>query len=737
MRTSKPLVALWGLLLAAPIGAAESDPCTAPESPPDLAFELSIAESAVFQQGAPIPLRLSFATTTADRYLVDPRWSQGDRRSGFETYCVEPAAPDPLDFYEGVVMGPVGASPSVPLDPRVPFTMRVELNEWRTLVAGRYRVFVVSRRLVSTPDASATRRTGRQGIFLRSNVVELEVRSASKAWVKQQIQKAAQSLAPASPLEEAQRGAHVLRFLNTVESTRALAAAFLSRPDDTILRGELLQGLYGSPYRDLALSALKKELAAPTHPIREGFLSALVTFEIASDPAWRVSAGSPGHWGTFPAYFKERTSHSEALKQAELHQLASVAGRKRGAARATSLATVLQMSGTDQVLADTVRPQLIADFGELSEREQTNWLALSWPLLRSPQMLPVLLRLAGQQRSPRDLRNAVLRDLYDLDPRKGRELILGDLVDPDAEPTRETIDLLPHEDIVPALEPALARIAYARPRNADYLLVEGDADVGALAIVNRALERSQSCSPQAAMLRYLLRVDPDAAAKRIEAVLQERERTHCYATLFQDLKTLGPTVEPLAIAALDDPSLEVAAAASRALSRWGSSGVEAPLWARLQRVHDESVGKEESLEASFTGGRTQPPGGSKIEANLVAALLDGVAWTCGPEKMLRLLALASTSSQRNQINSMLAAWARVPVEIREVCPPLSPQPTFWTLQYQDISQSRLLFLMDHGPFPKRLLLRDSGKCAGAEATYETLRAAAERDGLALERAQDP
>jgi hypothetical protein len=736
------LVAMGSLLAAAPIGAAEMDPCAAPDGLADVTLELSIADSPVFREGEAVPLRLSFSTTTPDRYLVDPANPRTGRRHGFEAYCVEPTAPDPLLFYEGRVQADFHpSSPSRLLDARVPFATEVDLNEWRTLTAGRYRVFVVSHRVQRLADPGAADPVAKLGMRLRSNTVGLEVRSASAAWVKQQMLSATQSVTPLSPKEKARRGARSLRFLNTQESTKALAALFLSYDHGWEIREELLQGLYGSPHRDLALRAMEGELSAPAHPITSEFVSSLVAFEIAADPAWRVSPGSLGHWASFQVYWEARTVHSEALKQAALLRLAAVAGRKRGAARATSLATVLALSGTDRALANSIRPQLLANWKELPVSDQAMCLGRSWPIVRSPDMVPILLRMAEQPGSSRPLRNAVLRDLYDVDPWKARELILSDLLDGSANPGRDLIELLTPAGIARAVGPAIARIAYTHAWEADYVLLESYADSSAVSIVEAAFRRDRpgtfACAHQAAMLRYLLRVGPEVVAPTIEAALHERDDTACYRTIFGDLRTLGPAVEPIAIGALDDPSPEVVVDASRALSRWGSSDAESAIWARLQRFHDEWAGKEASLEASPAAGLGRPKE-SRVGAALISALLQGLAWTCPPQKLLRLRDLALTTSDKRGIDAATATWGRVPVVIRASCEGPSPQPRFTVLQYQDLSQTELLLKMSQGPLPQRWLFSPGG-CdpASSQAAYETLRAAAAQDGLALGREEHP
>src|ERR1019366_7350283 len=99
-----------------------------------------------------------------------------------------------------------------------------------------------------------------------------------------------------------------------------------------------------------------------------------------------------------------------------------------------------------------------------------------------------------------------------------------------------------------------------------------------------------ACDPQSRMLRYFLRVAPDYGAQQVRASLSARKGTGCYRFLLQELGDRLPAAQQSAIEALDDPDPEVVQDAAIALGRWGTADAEAPLWARLERLHREWAG---------------------------------------------------------------------------------------------------------------------------------------------------
>jgi hypothetical protein len=148
-------VPLGLLLLALPgLAAEKQDPCAAASSTSDVRFELALKDhGAIFQAGEIVPLALSFSSSIKGRYTAADRNYDRSGRLGEEQYCVEPEAADPLESYfkAGAFIG--GGIGGIRLLDETPFTANAELNEWRSLAPGHYRVYAISHRVSRPRDA--------------------------------------------------------------------------------------------------------------------------------------------------------------------------------------------------------------------------------------------------------------------------------------------------------------------------------------------------------------------------------------------------------------------------------------------------------------------------------------------------------------------------------------------------------------------------------------------------------
>src|SRR5262249_11521887 len=131
---------------------------------------------------------------------------------------------------------------------------------------------------------------------------------------------------------------------------------------------------------------------------------------------------------------------------------------------------------------------------------------------------------------------------------------------------------------------------------------------------------------------YFLRVAPAYGAQEVAATLRNRQDTGCYRSLLNDLDDKFAPAQQTALDALHDPDLEVVQNAVLALGHWGSAEAEAPLWARLERFHQEWAGRAGELR--ITPGKESPGAQAKsLEEALVAAIAQGNSWGCPPDKL--------------------------------------------------------------------------------------------------------
>ena len=363
-------LAFAALLLAAPGWAAQDDPCSS-ASTSDVRLTLAVKDGrAVFQKGEIIPLVLSFTSTAKDRYQADVRNYDRSGRLGIEYYCVEPEAPDPLASYfkyGSFIGGGLGGTRKLDASP---FTAEADLNEWRSLAPGHYRVYAISYRVWRPPDPGERTPYGRIAVVVRSNVVELDVKPADAAWQREQIRSARQVLAGASSPEAVRSAARVLRFLSTKESTRQLARRFSGLNAEQPGGWDLMFGLFGSPYRKLAIDSMREQIAVPDHPITSEFLNALVNLQVSADPAWDPPPTDQAQMAAAQEFRKRRQEHTQALTRAETEAAAAALARKTGRARALTLNGLLMAGGGDPELAGKIRPALIAAWPDLPPAAQ-------------------------------------------------------------------------------------------------------------------------------------------------------------------------------------------------------------------------------------------------------------------------------------------------------------------------------------------------------------------------------
>ncbi|MGO9130659.1 MAG: hypothetical protein ACLQIS_13125 [Bryobacteraceae bacterium] len=659
---------------------------------------------------------------------------------------MEPAAPDPLETYfnAGAFLGG-GLGSTRELD-ATPFIVEAELNEWRSLAPGHYRVYAISHRVWRPPDPSEETPYGRVSEVLRSNAVELQVNSPDPGWQDEQFRSAMQTLAGAPSPEDARRAARVLRFLNTPDSTRQLARLFWGVNQPQPFGWDLMLGLYGSPYRKLAIDSMHDQIAVPDHAITAEFLHTLVDLQVSADPA------SDPPLGAERQLWEGRQAHTQALMKLEIQKVVAALPGRTGRTRALTLYGLLMSGGSDQTIAQTIRPALIAAWTDLPREAQQELIEFRWPLIAGPEMLPILRQVVAEPPPTARAwaamtRNAALKHIQELDPTEGRTLILRDALDRNAEPGLKLIQLLPTEDIAAVLRPAVERIGHDDARELDYELLDRYADGNVLKVVQAVFEEhlgTWACAPQSAMLRYFLRVDPAYGARQVSASLNARKDTGCYRQLLQSLGTELPQVQQRAIQALDDSDPELVQDAVVALGRWGLADAEAALWARLRRFHQDWAGREGQLRAVPFDRRSPGSQAAALEEALVSSIAQGNGWICPPDKLARLEGLVSTKGQGQQIEGWIRQWEQASALIMPAWFP-EDAPTFSVLQYNSLTEEQLCLKLGQFPRGTQLMLQfwQPGQIsppvsmALQEALYEHMRTVAEKNGVTLGKANHP
>jgi len=314
-------ISLIGWTLAA---AHSPDRCTLASTVADAKLTLSTRDSQTrFREGEIIPLVLSFTSTQESRYRVTDRSYDRIGRLGIDTYCLEPDTRDPIADYLSMAAGIGGGIGGEQWLSKEPFTATADLNEWKQLGVGHYRLWVVTSRV--------------RAVTLRSNTIEFDVIATDAASRARELQELTATY-ESSNSEQQKGAARRLRFLNTRQSAATLARLFWSRNDQPG-GWELLFGLFGSPYRTDVVAAMNREINNPEHPITQEFLDMLVSLQVgpaAPLPSESDSAGLRAWMESLEAIRTRRTGMMKAALAATVAALP----QKRGPAHAITLQTL-------------------------------------------------------------------------------------------------------------------------------------------------------------------------------------------------------------------------------------------------------------------------------------------------------------------------------------------------------------------------------------------------------------
>jgi hypothetical protein len=264
--------------------------CSAPiSSPSDLNVQLiAHGGQTLFRQGERIKLKIRYTSPSREKYLLDNRsYDRSGRLDGVDLLCLEPnGGTDPLDdyfhSYGGFIGGGLSSEEQIGISP---LTTGLELNEWKSLPPGKYRLSILSNRIFAGKE-SDYKTWNRTPVPGQSNWIRFQVVSAEPAWQSSALSSAVRTLdSPKSTQDEREDAAKVLRFLNSEDAARELVRRFSNSQGN--LRWEFEAGLYGTHYRETAIQEMRAVLRNSQGVPKEWFVDLLVILEMQSDPKFR------------------------------------------------------------------------------------------------------------------------------------------------------------------------------------------------------------------------------------------------------------------------------------------------------------------------------------------------------------------------------------------------------------------------------------------------------------------
>ena len=655
-------------------------------SPADVSLNLSLNHGQmVFREGELIDLAAEYKARVPKKYIIGPTREGIMALPGVEAFCITPnIGRNPFDGFKGAMggwglgsaggsfgsaEGPMGFASGQPLGLK-PYAVNLELNGWRVLPPGTYKLTLASKRIFALTNNNQLpprdnmlpfggKPIGGRPITLRSNTVEFQVVKADPEWQATQFSVLKRVLdAPDSTYEEKKHAVHVMRFLDTEASTRELARPFWSTEQP--FGWDMLLGLFCSDHRAVAIQEMRAALKDPQHPVTKDFVELLAALEMQIEPKYRLPERETMSKEDWQKIYDADWAELQRRIAEYMAVAASALETKGGAAQAVSASELLVSTpdATPEMKAQW-RRQLISSWDSLSVQQQNDLLNMHWEQIEGSEWLPVLQRIVAGEPHPYPHpsdpdRSAALLRTYELSPALGRALILKEIVAGRGDIDVNVLAMLPDREL-PEIDQELVAKIKGEGKFTDYPMVERYASARMLPQVQAAYAAAAgrwACSLQTSFLRYFLRVSSDYGVKQAAYALHQRRETRCYTT---ELSQLGrfiriPQLEQVTASALEDRDLDVARDAALALQSFGSPNAEAALWARLERLHSKWEGAPDKFLDAHTG-MLKDQADRDREASLVQAIINGQAWFATEERLRRVEELSSPS-ERNVVASI-------------------------------------------------------------------------------------
>jgi hypothetical protein len=677
-------------------------------NPSDLHFRLDIEGARrTFQLGERIPILLSFASDTPRKYKLNGATYDRSGRLPTEEFVTErDDVTDPYrDYFRSGVMGWIGGGiRSDPVLEQKPFEIHLDLNSWfRFDSPGAYRLYLESHRLSREREAGETGEQNTVAFAATSNIVELEItddpqwRNTKLAEIRAILEQP-EPKPPANPLSDAQNLSDALNLSDTQDRARR-ELEYLGTPGAVELAFEFAHRTSNAPGA-LFLTAARDR--AQMVSLYDAYLAASDVGFSAFDIRLRAMFSLPSQARTFPVFVwqdpqdpaeqamlrknvEARQKVFEELAREQAIRLIASLASKEPAARKASAAAIAELAPEAARSAGIVPPddygltraQLISQFPQFPDEQKAELLGQKWDLVRGREMIPVLKRVleqavlkpapmlalpVGVWGTAQGAAENALRRLMELSPQEATRVIRADLTAPN--PRFAAFDALefPPQDIP---EGDANFTALLKSNFTIGLALTARFGTSALAGQMKELYGGKpwACRSEEHFMTYFARtLPPDESRPLLKHAMVDRGIRACYRTLIGQVANVvwNDVIEQQASATLDDPDLETAADAARALSSHGSAKIEPLLWERLEQWSEKWRGRAQELEVHPITG-TVPNAEARLGTTLFESIAQAQGWVLDEPRQKRLLTLCIDDSCRKRWTAARANVLRIDV----------------------------------------------------------------------------
>jgi hypothetical protein len=405
---------------------------------------------------------------------------------------------------------------------------------------------------------------------------------------------------PFRPASEEVAGAIAdVRFLATAESVPVLVNGLGEDQSDRASAFAL--GLIGLPetMHDAAIRALRERIDDPYVAVSD--------FHFMAYAGLATRSGGSSEEG-----FRARgAAYAEAMRLG-----IAALPRKTGKAKAATADVILRSSAnlTPEDKA-AIAQALASTFTELPEDKQAMLLGWQWDLVRSAVTSETLEQIASLPVSDAGsrvmaiynrerLKSEALSRWYEVDPEAAKRAAYAQIGSPNPSLTAAKLWFLPPEPL-PQYESiwAQALLTPSGESNAEVLAaLMTRFGTGAFASQVAAKVRStlgeEACAPQAAMLAYVVKFNPELARPLLYDASEARSHTGCYRGSIDAVGqyVTSPVLTDVAIETVGDDDPQTVVGALRYLMAYGDERSQAAIMKRYISWAQEWAGKDGELD---------------------------------------------------------------------------------------------------------------------------------------------
>ena len=512
---------------------------------------------------------------------------------------------------------------------------------------GQYTVKVETRRV-----SSRTKRDEyRAPQTLVTNEVSFEIQSMNEEDEQKEVKRLSNLLDARKDPKTDDDIAQQLSFLSGDASTKEKVRRYLN-PEErrNAYNSHMSYGLFIARNRALVLQLLESAMRDPTKPVGSSLVWTLTRIRLLRERngivekprAVSVLALEPG----------DADPRINELRDGYVTELAAGLSRRSGKSQTTTAMTILSMLPKDPQAASAIVPDvrrvLVQQFDSLHPFDQAGLLDRHWDQIKDISLVPAIKKILSYRGvADKNLHDAALRRLIELDPTQARSYVIEKIRDPQSvvdldiltsleDKSLPEVDNVLLEQIRQFAASTLPFIQIVHLKQKTALLVRyGTSNIYSEVMdIYQATKTKLPVDSRGALIAYFAKHNDDEAMTLLEEAMSGLEKYQRIQVVHDAVKLhYSNGMSRLLKNYLESDEPDVASTSAYLIGKYGGASDQTVLERRLRRWREEWGSRVSEADTNL---------GGTIERELVWALLNAKSWKLSAERAKDLKASCLT-----------------------------------------------------------------------------------------------